>query len=195
MVSWAAPSSTDAYDLFSGGRAISESLQLDRLIREPSQSVQPTVDIKTLEGITTAAIDWKPLLKGADPKLDPLSQFIPADQHALFFPSFAAAIKLSDQARANDALLSRLAQPRSEDADVVGRYERQLGIGLNTVGRLIGPAAIKSIALTGSDPYYSTGTDVAVLFETDHPDVLASMLKTQIARIVGQVLARANRKR
>ena len=175
-----APSSADAYDLFSGGRAVSESLQLDRLIREPSQSVQPTVDIKTLEGITTAAIDWKPLLKGADPKLDPLSKFIPADQHALFFSSFPAATKLADQAKTNDTLLSRLAQPRSEDADVVGRYERQLGVGLNTLGRLIGPAAIKSIALTGSDPYYSTGTDVAVLFQTDHPDVLASMLKTQI---------------
>jgi hypothetical protein len=180
LASWAPSSSADAYDLFSGGRAVSESLQLDRLIREPSQSVQPTVDIKTLEGITTAAIDWKPLLKGADPTLDPLSKFIPADQHAVFFPSFAAAIKLSDQARTNNALFSRLAEPRSEDADLVGRYERQLGIGLNAAGRLIGPAAIKSVALTGSDPYYATGTDVAVLFQTDHPDVLASMLQTQV---------------
>jgi hypothetical protein len=181
IVNWAAPNPTDAYDLFSGGRAISENLQLDRLMREPSQSGQPSVDINSLEGIATAAIDWKPLLKGADPKLDPLAQFIPADQHAVFFPSFAAATKLFEQVKANDALLARVAQPRSQDADILGRYERQLGIGLNTISRLIGPAAIKSIALTGSDPYYSTGTDVAVLFETDHPDVLASMLKAQIA--------------
>ncbi len=175
-----APSSTDAYDLFSGGRAISENLQLERLVPEPSQLAQPSIDVDTLEGITAAAIDWKPLLKGVDPKLDPLSHFIPADQHVVFFPSFAAATMLSEQVKANDALLSRLAQPRSEDADVLGRYERQLGIGLNAMSRLIGPAAIKSIALTGSDPYYATGTDVAVLFETDHPDVLASMLKVQI---------------
>jgi hypothetical protein len=176
----AAPDLTNAYDLFSGGRAISESLQLDRLVRQPSQSVQPTVDISTLEGITTAAIDWKPLLKGADPKLDPLAKLIPADQHVVFFPSFAAAARLSDQANANDALLMRMAQPRSEDADVVGRYERQLGIGLSALGRLIGPATIKSVALTGSDPYYATGTDVAVLFQTDNADALRTMLKAQI---------------
>ncbi len=177
---WPAPSVTDAYDLFSGGRAMSESLQLDRLLREQLQSSQPTVDINTLQGITTAAIDWKPLLKGANPKLDPLSRYIPADQHAVFFPSFAGAVKLSDQAKTNDALLMRVAQPRSEDANVFVRYERQLGISMTTVGRLIGPAAIKRIALTGSDPYYATGTDVAVLFQTDHPDVLASLLKAQI---------------
>jgi hypothetical protein len=191
LASWAPTSSADAYDLFSGGRAVSESLQLDRLIREPSQSVQPTVDIKTLEGITTAAIDWKPLMKGADPQLDPLSKFIPADQHVLFFDSFAAAVKLSDQARANNAMLSRLAEPRSEDADLISRYERQLGVGLNTVGRAIGPAAIKSVVLTGSDPYYATGTDVAVLFQTDHPDVLTSMLQPQIMASSAAVAAGA----
>lgn len=177
---WATPGVTDAYDLFSGGRAVSENLQFDRMLGESPQATQPTVDVNTLEGITIAAIDWKPLLKDANPKLDPLSQFIPADQQVVFFSSFDSAIKLSDQARASDALVTRFAEPRSEDADVIGRYERQLGIGLSAAGRLIGPAAITRIALTGSDPYYRSGTDVAVLFETEHADVLAKLLNAQI---------------
>jgi hypothetical protein len=175
-----APGLADAYDLFSGGRAISESLQLDRLIRDPAQSTQPTVDVSTLEGITTAAIDWKPLLKGDAPKLDYLSKHIPADQHALFFSTFADVVKISDRIRANDTSLVRVAEPRSENADVFGRYERQLGVGLNSAARLFGSAAIKSVALTGSDPYYRSGTDIAVLFETEHPDVLARMLAAQV---------------
>ena len=59
----------------------------------------------------------------------------------------------------------RLAEPRSEDAGVVERYERQLCLSMSGLARLLGPQLAKSVALTGSDPYFPTGTDVAVLFE------------------------------
>jgi hypothetical protein len=170
----------DAYDLFSGGMAVAENLQLGRNLRGANRDQQPTIDINTLKGITTQQIDWKPLLKGADPPLDPLSKLIPADQHVLFFPSFEAMTRLSDEANGRDTVLLKLAQPQSEDLDIVGRYERQLGLTLTTLGRMVGPAAIKSIAVTGSDSYFPTGTDVAVLLETDHPDVLLGLVAAQI---------------
>src|SRR5262249_11059870 len=84
------------------------------------------------------------------------------------------------EANGRDTVLLKLAQPQSEDLDIVGRYERQLGLTLTTLGRMVGAAAIKSIAITGSDSYYPTGTDVAVLFETDHPDVLLGLVAAQI---------------
>ena len=171
---------TESYELFTGGRAVSESVQLDRLLREPSQSGPPTVDISTLKGITIAEIDWKPLLKGAKPQLDPLAAVIPADQHALFFPSFAAVTKVFDEANGRDTDFLRMVTPKSEDADVAARYQRQLGLTLTSVGRAVGPAVIRSVALTGSDPYFPTGTDVAVLFETDQQAALASALQAQI---------------
>jgi hypothetical protein len=171
---------SDTYDLFSGGQAIAESLQLDRMLRERPQIEKPDIDISTLEGITVAAIDWKALLKDANQQLDPLSKLIPADQHVIFFPSFAASTKLSDEANGGALRLMSIAEPRCEDADIVGRYERQLGLGLTTLGRILGPAVIHSMALTGSDPYFPTGTDVAVLFETDQPATLAAMLQAQI---------------
>ena len=170
----------ESYELFTGGRAVSESLQLDRLLREPSQSGPPTVDISTLKGITIAEIDWKPLLKGAKPQLDPLAAAIPADQHALFFPSFAAVTKVFDEANGRDTDFLRMVTPKSEDADLAGRYQRQLGLTLSSLGRVVGPAVIRSVALTGSDPYFPTGTDVAVLFETDQQAALASALQAQI---------------
>jgi len=176
----------DAYDLFSGGMAVAENLQLDRNLRDTRRDQQPTVDINKLKGITITQIDWKPLLKGADPKLDPLSKSIPADQHVLFFPSFEAMTRLADEANGRDTVLLKLAQPQSEDLDIVGRYERQLGLTLSTLGRMVGPAAIKSIAVTGSDSYFPSGTDVAVLFESDHPDVLLSLVTAQIGMSVAK---------
>ncbi len=172
----------DAFDLFSGTQAISESLQLDRALRDISKdSRELTIDVGTLTGITVTAIDWKPLLKEASPKLDPLAKLIPADQHVVFFSSFAAAVKLTDELNGRDpTLLVHLARPQSEDASVLKKYERQLGLGVNTLGRIVGPQLVKGIALTGSDPYFPTGTDVAVLLESDQPKVLASALKSQI---------------
>lgn len=172
-----------AYDLFSGGQAISENLQINRAMRPttPAGQAQPSVDIDSLKGITIAKIDWTALLKGADPKLDPLAKLIPADQHVLFFPSFADVIRLSDEAKQSGSLLLKLAALGNNSADTMERYQQQLGLPLSELGRMVGKAAIKNVAVTGSDPYFPTGTDFAVILETDHPDVLSGLLSAQIA--------------
>ncbi|HEX5498743.1 MAG TPA: hypothetical protein VFX03_05930, partial [Thermomicrobiales bacterium] len=86
----------DTFDLFTGGRAVRENLQLDRELRIAAKGDE-MVDVAAIKGITIAEIDWKPLLADAQPALDPLASAIPADQHAVFFPSFAAALALSDE--------------------------------------------------------------------------------------------------
>ena len=168
------------YDLFSGGRAVSENLQLNRPLRGATVPAEPTINLDTLQGITVAEIDWKPLLKDAQPKLDPLAKLIPADQHVIFFPSFNAASKLADEGSRGEVQVLQLADPRSEDANIVARYERQLGLSLTGMGRLLGPSVIGSVALTGSDPYFLAGTDVAVLFQSEKPKALAAMLIAQV---------------
>ena len=44
------------------------------------------------------------------------------------------------------------------------------------LGRLLGPHVAQSVALTGSDPYFRTGTDLAVLFEAQNPAMLETLL-------------------
>ena len=170
----------DTYALFSGGRAVSENLQLDRNV-QGSKSEEPTVDIDTLDGITIDEIDWKPLIKDMKPELDPLAASIPADQHVIFFPTFSAAVLTADQAELQGTPILHLAEPRSEDARTAERYQKQLCLSLTGLGRLLGPKVVKSVALTGSDPYFHTGTDVAVLFETENSAALKNLLMTQVA--------------
>ena len=149
---------------------MSENLQLDRMIRTTDAATRrkPTVDVDKIDGITVPEIDWKPLVKDLKPKLDPLAALIPADQHAVFFPTFSAAVRAADEADSAGTPVLRLAEPRSEDARTVKRYQRQLGLSLTGLGRLLGPHVAQSVALTGSDPYFRTGTDVAVLFEAQN---------------------------
>jgi hypothetical protein len=173
------------YELFSGGRAMSENLQLDRAMGN-ARPEGATVDIKTIRGITIKEIDWKPLIKDLKPTLDPLAAAIPADQHAVFFPTFSAAVLTADEADRQGTPVLHLAEPRSEDAQTSRRYQRQLGLSLTGVARLLGPQVAQSVALTGSDFSFRTGTDIAVLFEAPNPALLEQLLLAQITLAAGK---------
>ena len=168
----------DTYALMSGGRALSENLQLDRQL-PPATDLKEVVPIDSIPGITVREFDWQPLVEGLDPQLDPLAPLIPADQHVLFFSSFKALIRVVDETSENGATILNLTQVRGEDAESQSRYETQLGISLDGTARLLGPTIIRSMAITGGDPYLRTGTDVAVLFEAVDAPALLTILLSQ----------------
>ena len=62
-------------DLFSGGRAISENLQLDRELRLSADEQNRTITLSSVKGITIEEMPWKELIGDAKPKLDPLANF------------------------------------------------------------------------------------------------------------------------
>ncbi len=170
------------YELFSGGRAISENLQLDRELQTPQFNAkdEQLVPLSEIAGITIKEIDWKPLLKEPKPELDPLSSLIPADQYAIFFPSFAAAVQVRDEAMIRGTALLKRIEPPSQDQHLIERYEQQLGMSLDGLGRLLGAKFVSRLAITGSDEDFIGGTDVAVLFETPNPGVLAQLLLAKL---------------
>jgi hypothetical protein len=167
----------DTYALVSGGRALSENLQLDRILPATDAAVA-TIDVDTIEGITVREYNWQ--VGKLQPAVDPLAKWIPDDQHAVFFPSFNALADLLDHADEFGTPILNIAQPRGESARTRERYEKQLGISLNAIARLVGPRLVTSIAVTGSDPYFRTGTDLAVIFESKSGAALRELLASQI---------------
>ena len=128
------------YALFSGGRAMSENLQLDRDLRS-AKPEEATVDVDTIEGITVQEIDWKPLVKDLKPELDPLAALIPADQHVVFFPTFhGGGADVPTRPSRHGTPVLHLAEPRSEDARIAERYQRQLCLSLSRRGPAAGAA-------------------------------------------------------
>lgn len=172
----------ESCQLFSGGRALSENLQLDRALMNAGAG-GPAVDVNSLAGIKAPEMDWTKLIEGKNPPLDPLAGKIPFNQHAIFFPSFAALVKVADEADQFSLPVLLAAEPRSEDAGTRQHYERQLGLSLTAMGRLLGPKLIASVAITGSDPYLRVGSDVTVLVQPREgvaADVLRQALLAQI---------------
>lgn len=164
--------------MFTGARAVAENLQLDRVMprRGADEAEEERVDVASIVGVTTREIDWTGLLGEEAPQADPLARRIPSDQYALFFPSFSAMVRVRDEAALEGGTLLRFIEPISEDARTSERYERQLVLGLDEAARAFGPALVRSVAITGSDPFFRTGTDVAVLFEAVNRGALEALL-------------------
>ena len=171
----------ETFGLFSGNRALSENLQLDRALRIVQNGSEASVRLDTIRGVEIREMDWRPLVRDLRPETDPLAALIPADQHAIFFPTFEAAVALADEADRDSASVLNLMEPQSEDSRAKERYQRQLCLSLSGLGRLIGPQVIKSMAITGSDPYWRLGSDVAVIFEPKDMAALRKLLSTQMA--------------
>ncbi len=169
----------ETFEVFTGGRALSENLQLDRGLRLGGDDKE-TVDVDSIEGITIREIDWKAQVEGKSPRLDPLAAKIPRDQHALFFPSFASLAQMLDQTGELGHLMYQMADPRTADAGSLARYQTQLGLSITGLTRLLGPQVARSAAFTGSDPYFPEGTDVALVLEATEPAILEQLLLTQI---------------
>jgi hypothetical protein len=167
------------YEMFSGGWAVSESLQLDQdlPLSGPNGAL---VDVATLRGIDVREFGWQSLIEGLHPAMDPLAAAIPADQHALFFPDLAAATRVWNQFRQYGGVVLRLAHSRTTVSNALVQYERQVGISFDSTNELLGRSLVQSVALTGSDPYYDMGTDVAILLETSAPEMLAAFLRTKV---------------
>lgn len=183
-------SEDSTFALFSGGRAISENIQLDRVLpatRPTGRAAGAQVDLRSIEGLSVQPMDWKSLTAGLKPQIDPLATLTPADQHAIFFPSFSAMVSVLDEAERSGTPALQWVEDGSQDAATRDRYQRQLGVRLTDMGRLLGPQLIGAVAMTGSDPYFRTGTDVAILFEPKNPAALQAFLLAQIAQARNQV--------
>ena len=171
----------ETFDLFTGGRALSENLQLDRGLMV-SGTDEATSPISSLTGITTPDYDWTAEIKGKTPKLDPLAAHIPADDLAAFFPSLRAMKRTVDEGLRHGAVPQLMAGAWTEDAGTLARYERQLGLPLNDATAAMGDQFVKSVALVASDPYVRTGTAVAMLFETNQPAPFRAAVGGQLVK-------------
>ena len=168
----------DEYELFTGGRALSENLQLDRPMAVAGDAAKQ-VEIGSLKGVEVAAIDWAPLVAGLKPEIDVLANYIPEDQHAVLFPSFQSLLEVLDRIDRFGSLLGGLSEERGEEVQMSDRYQQQLCLPTSELARQLGPLVVNSVAMTGGDLYLKTGSDLTVLFECGQPAILLTYVKAK----------------
>ncbi len=131
--------------------------------------------ITGLPGIDTPAIDWKKHPFGAV-VADPAAALIPEDQHAVFAADLPALFSVMDAVDQLGTPLRSLVEDGSIDADIGARYRRQLCLDASDLAKLLGPTLVQQLALTGSDPFVRSGSDLAVIFTPKQPALLLAAL-------------------
>lgn len=169
----------DTYRFAVGGKALAENLALDRELILATNLKEKDVSLDTLQGITVPPFDWKPLLKDIPaPQIDPLAHLIPADQHALFCGGMAPLLNLISTFEQQGVPVLQSFTATNPLKDLPAKYRRQMGLDLPDSLTLLLP--VDSVALTGSDPFFPTGTDLAILFESSKSDSLFKSLSATL---------------
>jgi hypothetical protein len=165
------------FDLFTGQRAASEGLAIDQVLRVNGEaSPQTTIDVEELEGISVDPIDWQALIEGIELEAEALAQRVPADQYLFLFPSVESALRVLEEAAVYGTPIIRRSGSGAEMM-TLSRYEHQLGVDVDALGEAAAQLDIRQLALTGSDPYFGSGTDVAMIFDTGNAQGLLELLR------------------
>ncbi|MDB4345719.1 hypothetical protein OAA45_00170 [bacterium] len=167
-----------SFNMFTGQRAVSENLALDReLILATSKTGKP-IDIDTIKGVTVEAIDWSDRIVDEPTPIDALAMVIPHDQHAAFFGSIKELNQVIRMVEKEGISYFQTLSNRKTYEGLARKYQKQMGIFLPSI--LAEKLPVKSVAVSGGDPFFPSGTDVSVIFETDTPDTLSAALKAVI---------------
>lgn len=169
----------DTFAMFTGGKALAENLRLEDAI-DARGADDELVSIDDVDGVRVPGMRWDGLLRKEKPAMDFLARAIPEDQHAVFFPSFDAMVDVADQLSDSAKPFVHLFDGRAERSLVRERYEAQLCLQLDGLTRALGGQVIREAAVTGSDPYMRTGTDVALLLR-GNPEAIGAFLRPRLA--------------
>jgi len=156
-------------DLTTGTMAITQSLALKRLrgpgVRVP---IERTVDIARVPGIEIAEHPWKTMMGNKAPAAESLARLVPHDNYYIHFKSFAKFAGFQDFLDQWGTPAGRAYEVQSREYGLKERYERQLCLKSTWVGRQFGPLLVRSVAITGNDPFIREGSDVTVLFHVNN---------------------------
>lgn len=167
-----------SFNMFTGQRAVSENLALDReLILGTSKEGGP-IDVSTIAGVTVSPVDWSERLTDSPTPIDPLASVIPHDQHAAFFNSIKDLNQVIRLAEEDAVGYFQTMSNRNVYQGLAKKYQKQMGILIPDI--LAEQLPVKSVAITGGDPFLPSGSDLCVIFETETPDALMAALNAMI---------------
>lgn len=168
------------YDTTTGAAAITESLQVARMLRTGRKEGPRDIDIAKVPGIDIAEHPWQQMMAGKKPDDEPLARLIPHDNYFITFKSLSKFLEMGDVIGEWGTVATRMWESRSADYRIRERYEKQLCLKTTLLGRTLGPLVIRSVAVTGNDFYLREGSDLAVIFDVANRDLFRTAVQPYI---------------
>jgi hypothetical protein len=170
------------YEITTGAAAITETLALNRLIDRNFRNKEEarTVDISRVVGIDIAEHPWLKMMNGQKPSPEPLAKLVPSDNYYIHFKNIAKFLETGDLFEQWGTSLSRALEANSRDFAIKEKMEQQLCLKSTKLARVFGPAVVKSMALTGSDPYVREGSDLTIVFHVANKELFLAATQPQL---------------
>jgi hypothetical protein len=177
---------TDLYSVLSGSLAVHEALQQSTL-SGGRRNGDLNVLINDLSPPVVQSLPYKQLLedKLAKQKREPhradIAKLVPEDQYFVHFHSLRAAGELLDLGVDWGDSLLRLFTVTAQDNRVQQKFDEQLCIRRDPLTKLFSDGVVAEMALTGSDPFVFTGTDLTLILRLKRPDLFQKLAASWLA--------------
>ena len=166
-------------DLFSattGALAIQESLQLQQMRGIAAEREEKEYAVEELRSVNLATHPYDELLRGRKPVSSPLARAVPRN---FYYARFRSPDKLLNvltflERWGNHFL--RTYRVRAQDNHWVEKHLEQMLLGTNPILKELLRRVVGEMAVVGSDPFFSSGTDLTLLIRTETPAPLESYL-------------------
>lgn len=198
--------SVDAFSLFTGAHAVQESLQMDAMappgllddtMPPPWPPPTPVKKDGPLTGPTVKSHPWREMLAGKRPAVSDLSRMTPEDFYLIEFGSPGKLIGALEEGGDWLALMQIQAANDARDARAIPRLLKQLLLDVSPALRPLYDANLGHVAVVGSDPFVSEGSDVTVLFEVKAPKLFQAFtddVLSKVSRATGQKVVQSTHK-
>jgi hypothetical protein len=184
------------YETTTGAAAITESLQRRRMLTPNARDTgERKIDLATVAGIDLAEHPWKQMMGDKKPAAEPLARWVPHDNYYLHFGGVGKLLELGDLLDQWGTTLIRAYEVNSRDLRLRPRYEKQLCLRSTALGRLLGPAVLRDLAVTGSDFYLREGSDVTVLFRVRNKELFLAAVEPFLQEARKEFAGRLNEAR
>jgi hypothetical protein len=156
------------YEVTTGAAAITESLALNRMRdrgRFKDNEEARTVPISEVRGVDIAEHPWQKMMGDKKPASEPLAKLVPHDNYYIHFKTITKFLETGDLLDEWGTSLARAYEVNSRDYRIKQKLEQQICLKSTGLARVFGPAVIKSMAITGNDPYLREGSDFTIIFQ------------------------------
>ena len=174
------------YEVTTGALAMQESLQLDRMRNINADSGVRDTSVDQLQGVMVPSHPWEQMIGTKTPEIEAIAALVPEDQYYVRFKTTRALADFLDYADAWGGSVLSEVDVAGRDYKVKERIEAQICLRSSWLSKLLGPAVIESLAITGADPYLREGCDVTVIFHLRTP----ALFEAAVNRYVDEAKAK-----
>ncbi len=152
------------YEITTGGLALQESLQLDRMRDGQPDSGKRKIKVDDIAGVKVRSHPWQKMIGPALPAVDAEASLVPEDQYYIRFRTNRSFRRFFDMVHDWGGSLLGMVEVGGRDFGTKDKIEKQICIRASWLSDMLGPTVVESLVLTGGDPYLREGSDLSIIF-------------------------------